>query len=94
MDKNIKNSLILAGSAIAGGYGGSWAAQRLCSALGCSLGPWGPAIGAVLGAMATTAVAKRVVGDPAMPDFDAALDAGEAVVDEAVSAVESVADKI
>lgn len=71
MDNNIKNSLVLAGSAIAGGYGGSWVAQRLCDALGCSLGPWGSAIGAMLGAMAGTAVANSMTGDKQiLPEFD------------------------
>lgn len=92
MDNNVKNSLLMAGSALAGGYGGSWAAQHLCKALGCSLGPWGPAIGAVLGAMATTAVTKSMIGDTqAFPDLDSAIDAGEAIVDDAMSAVK---DKI
>lgn len=71
MDNNIKNSLMLAGSAIAGGYGGSLVAQRLCTALNCSLGPWGSAIGAMLGAMAGTALAKTMMGDTQMiPEFE------------------------
>ena len=91
MDKMVKNSLIMAGSALAGGYGGSWVAQRLCGALNCSLGPWGPAIGAVLGAMATTAVAKSMLGDSqSFPDFDAAMDAGESMIDDAVDAVKDL----
>ena len=64
MDTNIKNSLLIAGSAIAGGMGGSWAATRLGAALGLSLGPWGSAIGGMLGAMASTALAKRFIGEP------------------------------
>ena len=64
MDTDIKNSLIIAGSAIAGGMGGSWAATRLGAALGLSLGPWGSAIGGMLGAMASTALAKRFIGEP------------------------------
>ena len=64
MDTNIKNSLLLAGTAIAGGMGGSWAATRLGAALGVTLGPWGSAAGAMLGAMASTALAKRFLGDP------------------------------
>ena len=91
MDKNVKNSLVMAGSALAGGYGGSWVAQRLCSALNCSLGPWGTAIGAVLAAMATTAVAKSMIGDTqVLPDFDAAMEAGESVVDDAVNAAKNL----
>ncbi len=91
MDKNIKNSLIMAGSALAGGYGGSWAAQRLCGALNCSLGPWGPAIGAVLGAMATTAVAKSMLGETdAFPEFDEAMEAAESAVDDVVSAAKDL----
>jgi hypothetical protein len=71
MDNNIKNSLVLAGTAIAGGYGGSWIAQRVCTALGCTLGPWGSAIGAMLGAMASTAVAQNMMGDKqALPEFE------------------------
>lgn len=92
MDKNVKNALVMAGSALAGGYGGSWVAQRLCAAMNCSLGPWGPAIGAVLGAMATTAVARNMLGESdAFPEFEEALDdamaKGEAMVDDAVDAV-------
>ena len=91
MDKNVKNSLIMAGSALAGGYGGSWVAQRLCSAMGCSLGPWGPAIGAVLGAMATTAVTKSMIGDTqSFPEFDAAMEAGESAIDDAVNAAKNL----
>jgi len=91
MDTTVKNSLIMAGSALAGGYGGSWVAQRLCTAMGCSLGPWGPAIGAVLGAMATTAVTKSMIGDSQpFPDFDDAVEAGEAAVDDAVKAAKNL----
>ena len=64
MDTNVKNSLLLAGSAIAGGAGGSWAATRLGAALGLSLGPWGSVAGAMLGAMASTALAKKMLGEP------------------------------
>lgn len=91
MDKNVKNSLIMAGSALAGGYGGSYVAQRLCAAMNCSLGPWGPAIGAVLGAMATTAVAKSMLGEPEpFPDFESAMDAGESMIDDAVDAAKKL----
>ena len=91
MDQNVKNSLIMAGSALAGGYGGSWVAQRICTAVNCNLGPWGPAIGAVLGAMATTAVTKSMIGDSqAFPEFDAAMEAGESAVDDAVNAVKNL----
>lgn len=64
MDTNVKNSLLMAGSAIAGGAGGSWAATRLGAALGLSLGPWGSAAGAMLGAMASTALARKMLGEP------------------------------
>jgi len=91
MDKDVKNSLLMAASALAGGYGGSWTAQRLCAAMGCNLGPWGPAIGAVLGAMATTAVTRSMIGDTqSFPDFDAAMEAGESVVDDAVNAAKNL----
>ena len=70
MDNNIKNSLLLAGGAISGGYGGSWVAQRICTAMGCSLGPWGSAIGAMLGAMAGTALTKTMIGEQALPEFE------------------------
>ena len=77
MDPNIKNSLLLAGSAIAGGMGGSWAATRLGAAFGLTLGPWGSAIGGMLGAMASTALAKKFVGEP-QPMFGYQLAAEEA----------------
>ena len=64
MDTNVKNSLLIAGSAIAGGAGGSWAATRLGAALGLTLGPWGSAAGAMLGALASTALAKKMLGEP------------------------------
>ena len=64
MDTNVKNSLLVAGSAIAGGAGGSWVATRLGAALGFTLGPWGSAAGAMLGAMASTALAKKMLGEP------------------------------
>ena len=64
MDTNVKNSVLVAGSAIAGGMGGSWAATRLGAALGLSLGPWGSAVGAMLGAMASTALTKKLLGEP------------------------------
>ena len=70
MDTDIKNSLIVAGSAIVGGMGGSWAATRLGAAVGLSLGPWGSAVGAMLGAMASTAVAKKVLGVEPQPLFE------------------------
>lgn len=71
MDNNIKNSLLLAGGAIAGGYGGSWIAQRVCTAVGCTLGPWGTAIGAVLGAMAGSALTKSMLGEEEIvPEFE------------------------
>ena len=91
MDKNVKNALIMAGSALAGGYGGSWVAQRLCAAMNCSLGPWGPAIGAVLGAMATTSVAKSMLGESeAFPEFDEAIETGESMIDDAVDSVKNL----
>ena len=91
MDKTVKNSLIMAGSALAGGSGGSWIAQRVCAAMNCSLGPWGPAIGAVLGAMATTAVTKSMIGDSEpFPDFDAAMEAGESAIDDAVNTAKNL----
>ena len=59
--------------------------------MGCNLGPWGPAIGAVLGAMATTTMAKSMIGDTqSFPDFDAAMEAGESVIDDAVDAAENL----
>ena len=91
MDQNVKNSLVMAGSALAGGYGGSWIAGRLCTAMNCTLGPWGTAIGAVLGAMATTAVAKSMMGDAqAFPEFDAAMESAEAMVDDTVKATKNL----
>ena len=74
MDTNIKNSLLVAGSAIAGGWGGSWAATRLGAALGLSMGPGGSAAGAMLGAMASTALAKKLLGEP-QPMFEPQVNA-------------------
>ena len=85
MDTNIRNSLLLAGTAIAGGMGGSWAATRLGAALGLTLGPWGSAAGAMLGAMASTAVAKRFLGDP-QPMIEAQAGIGAAAESESQAA--------
>jgi phage-related minor tail protein len=77
MENSLKNLLVLTGAAIAGGLGGSWAAGRIGTALGVSLGPWGAAAGGMIGAMLATSLAKGVVGQPealplpesmAMPD--------------------------
>jgi hypothetical protein len=41
--------------------------------------------------MATTAVTKSMLGDPYdFPDFDEAMEAGESVVDDAVSAAKKL----
>jgi hypothetical protein len=62
MENNLKNLLVLAGAAIAGGWGGSWAAGRIGTAMGVSLGPWGAAAGGMIGAMLGTSLAKGVLG--------------------------------
>ncbi len=62
MDNSTKNMVVLAGAAIVGGWGGSWASGRIGAAMGLSLGPWGSAAGAVVGALLGTALAKNVLG--------------------------------
>ncbi len=85
MENNTKNMLVLGGAAIAGGWGGSWAAARLGASFGIALGPWGSAAGGMLGAMLGTAVAKNLLGvdTQALPDPESMAAATSETVSEA-----------
>ena len=75
MENSTKNMLVLAGAALAGGWGGSWATARLGTALGLTLGPWGSAAGAVIGALVGTSLAKNMMGEtPARPEPEEATE--------------------
>lgn len=63
MDQSMKNTLVVGGSTIAGGWGGSWAVTKVATALGLRLGPWGAVAGAVVGALAAAALSRRMLGD-------------------------------
>lgn len=63
MDKSIKDGLMIAGSAVAGGWGGSWGTARIGALLGLRLGPWGALVGTAIGAMAGVALAKRMLAN-------------------------------
>ena len=56
MNKNIVDGLMIAGSAAAGG----WGATRIGAVLGLRLGPWGAAVGTVVGALAGFALAQKM----------------------------------
>ncbi len=51
MSRSTGNVLFVGGSTLAGGVAGMWATSKLALNYGCQLGPWGVAIGAVLGAL-------------------------------------------
>lgn len=61
MDKGMKDKLVIAGSAWAGGVGGSWGAARLGAALGLRLGPWGAVAGSAIGALAGVVLARIIL---------------------------------
>lgn len=85
MENSTKNMLMLGGAAIAGGWGGSWAAARLGATFGLSLGPWGSAAGGLIGAMLGTALAKNLLGidTQALPSPEAVATAASESVTEA-----------
>ena len=54
--------------------------------MGCTLGPWGTAIGAVLGAMAGSALTKSMLTDEvAIPEFEPEAAVGAVVADKTES---------
>ncbi len=67
MDKNLVKALAVGGSALAGGAAGSWATTKVLATYGYRLGPWGMVAGAVLGALAATALTKGMPGSEAGP---------------------------
>ena len=56
MNKSIKDGLVIAGSAAAGG----WGITRIGGILGFRLGPWGAAVGTAVGALAGFALAQKM----------------------------------
>jgi hypothetical protein len=67
MDSETRKRWALMGSTVAGAVGGGMAATRLGAAFGLSLGPWGVAAGAVLGAIAGASAVSVVVGEVEFP---------------------------
>ena len=65
MDDSMKNTLLLGGATVAGGWGGSWAIGRLGAALGLNLGMWGSVAGAVIGGMLGYTLANNQLGEAA-----------------------------
>jgi len=63
MEQSTRNTLVVGGSAIAGGWSGSWAVARLATTLGLRLGPWGAVAGAVIGALAGAALSRQLLGE-------------------------------
>ena len=63
MNTNTKNALILGAGALAGIFVGRWAAPRIGSVLGLTLGPWGSAVGAALGGVLGAAMASKMTGE-------------------------------
>ena len=70
MNKSIKDGLVIAGSAAAGGWGGSWSVARIGAILGLRLGPWGAAIGTAVGALAGVALARKMLANGEVIDED------------------------
>jgi hypothetical protein len=63
MDEQTRDSLVMWGSAIAGGAGGAWAVTRLGATMGRQFGPWGMVAGALVGAVAAAALSKMLLGN-------------------------------
>ena len=61
MEKSIRDGLVIAGSAAAGGWGGSWGTARVGALLGLRFGPWGAMVGTAIGALAGVVLAKRIL---------------------------------
>ena len=67
MEKTVMKALVVGGGALAGGAAGSWATARVLAGYGYRLGPWGMVAGAVLGALAGSALAGRMSGSAPGP---------------------------
>ena len=75
MNESSVNTLMIGGTALAGGVAGTWAGAKLGATYGLRLGPWAAVTGAVLGALACAALTNRMGG--AMEEA-AVLEADEA----------------
>ena len=63
MNTNTKNALILGAGALIGIFAGRWAAPRVGSMIGLTMGPMGSAVGAALGGVLGAAIASKMTGD-------------------------------
>lgn len=75
MQQSTQRALIIGGTSLVGGVAGKWAAGRIATNFGTQLGPWGPVIGALLGAVVgsmlsnqAAEVEEEFVFDEASPD--------------------------
>lgn len=65
MNKSVKDGLVIVGSAVAGGWGGSLGTAKIGALLGLRFGPWGALIGTTAGALAGAALAKKLLANGA-----------------------------
>jgi len=60
MNRGMMNTLVIAGSALAGGAAGTWLGAKAGATYGLRLGPWAGVAGAVIGALAGTALSDAM----------------------------------
>ena len=70
MQQTTQKALIVGGTALAGGVVGKWAAARLATSFGMQLGPWGPVLGALIGAFAGSMLSSQFAGESEALPFE------------------------
>ena len=63
MQQSTQRALIIGGTSLVGGVAGKWAAGRIATNFGMQLGPWGPVLGALLGAIAGSLLSNQAVAE-------------------------------
>ncbi len=63
MQQSTQKALIIGGTSLVGGVAGKWAAGRVATNFGTQLGPWGPVVGALLGAIVGSLLSNQAPAD-------------------------------
>ncbi len=64
MDQHPKDALMVWAGTLLGGAGGWYGSSRIAAAYALPLGAWGPLVGGLIGAMAGSALTKKILSDP------------------------------
>lgn len=70
MQQATQKALIVGGTALAGGAAGKWAASRLATSFGMQLGPWGPVLGVLIGALAGSMLSGQYEAESEVLPFE------------------------